>query len=98
MRHTCVQRMNNLGADRELHSLVQAQVARLREGYRHSLALKARRDDAGFRLESEIAVQAGELSNKMCKATRAVAAHFADAAIAIEKQPRPIGLPRNAWN
>ena len=36
--------------------------------------------------------------DKTRKATRAVAAHFAGAAIVIVKLPRPIGLPRGARN
>src|SRR6266550_2464780 len=63
-----------------------------------ALGLKVCGNDAGFRFKSEIAIQAGALLNKPRKATRAIAAHLARAAIVIVELPGPIRLPRQAGN
>src|SRR5438477_11969605 len=96
MGHAGIDRMNHLVASRERKLLIQAQILRGGEADRNPLVLKPSGDDPGLGLERKILFGTGKFLHETGEAAGAIAAHFADTAVAVMKLPGPIRFSRGA--
>jgi hypothetical protein len=98
VRHARIERMDRLRTVRKRHLLVKPEVRWLSETDRDAITMEVGGDNARFGLKAEVTALSSALLDKPRKTTRAIAAHFGEAAIVVVKLPRPISLSRDAGN